>query len=126
MRRHMKSFFAILTAVMMLAVSVALADTKITVSGSGETQVSADTAVISLGVSARDRDVLKAQQEVNEVIAAIRQALTDNGIPEENINTDYMNIYAIYDYNGDLETVSAYNASSTLAVSAEQTRIVPE
>jgi uncharacterized protein YggE len=27
-----------------------------------------------------------------------------------------MNIFAIYDYSGDMETVTAYNASSTLAV----------
>lgn len=103
-------------AVLMLGISAALADTKIEVTGTGETQISADTAVVSLGVSARDKDVLKAQQKVNEVIAAIRQRLADKGVPEENINTDYMNIYAMYDYNGDMETVSAYNASSTLAV----------
>jgi len=116
MRKHMKAFFAILSAVMLLAVSAAVAETKITVSGTGETQVSADTAIISLGVSARDKDVLQAQQKVNEVIAGIRLALTEQGIPEENINTDYMNIYAIYDYEDDVEQVKAYNANTTLAV----------
>jgi uncharacterized protein YggE len=117
MTKAMKRIFAVMTAVMMLAcASAALADTKIEVTGTGETQVSADTAVISLGVSSRDKDVLKAQQKVNEVIAAIRQRLTDKGVPEEHINTDYMNIFAIYDYSGDMETVTAYNASSTLAV----------
>ena len=116
MVKHKRNFCALLAALVLLASSAALADTRIMVSGSGETQVSADTAVVSLGVSARDRDVLQAQQKVNEVIAAIRQALLDSGIPEENINTDYMNIYAIYDYDGDAEQVKAYNANSTLAV----------
>lgn len=111
-----KSIALAVAAVLLMTASLALAETKITVSGTGETQVSADTAVISLGVSARDREVLKAQQKVNEAIAAIRKALTDNGVPEENINTDYLNIYAIYDYEGDQETVRAYSASSTLAV----------
>ena len=109
-------FAMFLAAVLLLTASAALAETKISVTGTGETQVSADTAVISLGVSARDKDVLKAQQKVNESIAAIRQVLIDNGVPEENINTDYMNIYAIYDYDGDMEQVKAYNANSTLAV----------
>ena len=113
----MKKFFALLAAVMMLAtVSLAAAETRITVSGTGETKISADTAVISMGVSARDRDVLKAQQTVNEHIAKIRQALLDCGVAEENINTDYMSIYAIYDYDEDVEKVRAYNASTTLAV----------
>ena len=91
----MKRFILILTLILALTSAMALAEPVITVSGTGETQVSADTAVISLGVSAQNKEVLTAQQEVNESIAAIRQALLDSGIKSENINTDYMNIYAI-------------------------------
>ena len=117
MKISKRKVFAFLTAaVLMLGCSLAAAETKITVSGTGETRISADTAIVSLGVSARDRDVLKAQQTVNERIAKIRQALTDCGIKEEDINTDYMSIYAIYDYDEDVEQVKAYNASTTLAV----------
>ena len=73
MKNKMKKFLALLAALMMLsAVSLAAAETRITVSGTGETRISADTAVISMGVSARDKDVLKAQQTVNERIAKIR------------------------------------------------------
>ena len=117
MKNPMRKILALLAAsVLLTACSSAAAETRIAVNGTGETRISADTAVISLGVSARDRDVLKAQQTVNENIAAIRQALLDNGVAEENINTDYMSIYAIYDYNEDVEKVQAYNASTTLAV----------
>ena len=56
----------ILAAILMLTSSLALADTVITVTGSGETQVSADTAIVSLGVNARDKDVLAAQQRRTE------------------------------------------------------------
>ena len=113
----MKKIIAVLIALLLLA-GAAAAETEITVSGTGETQVSADTAVISLGVSARDKDVLKAQQKVNEAIASIRKALADNGVPDDCVSTDYMNIYANYDYgySGDEEQVSSYNAHSTLAV----------
>ena len=106
----------ILAAILMLTSSLALADTVITVTGSGETQVSADTAIVSLGVNARDKDVLAAQQKANGAIAAIRLSLVTIGIPEDCINTDYMNIYAVYDYQGDQEQVQAYNAGSTLAI----------
>ncbi len=96
MKRQIRTFLALLAAAVLAAgCAPALAETRITVSGTGETQVSADTAVISLGVSARDRDVQKAQQTVNGSIAKIRQALTGIGVKEENINTDYMNIYAV-------------------------------
>ncbi len=111
-----KRIALILSIVLILASAAALADSKITVNGTGEVRVSADTAVISLGVNARDKDVLKAQQKANETIAAIRHALTDAGIKEENINTDFINIYAVYDYKEDQEQIVAYNANSTLAI----------
>ena len=113
----MKKLIAIFVALVMLLFSVAaLAETKITVNGTGEVRVSADTAIISLGVNARDKDVLKAQQKVNETIAAIRTALIEQGVKEENIYTDFINIYPLYDYSNDQEQLAAYNASSTLAI----------
>ena len=120
MKKTLKTLLAAVTALMiLLTASVALGETKITVSGNGETKVAADTAIITLGVSARDKDVLKAQQKVNESIAAIRQALVAKGVKEENINTDYLNIYAMYDYRDDMEEVVAYNANSSLAIRVE-------
>ena len=113
----MKKLIALFVGLIMVLFSVAaLAETKITVNGTGEVRVSADTAIISLGVNARDKDVLKAQQRVNETIAAIRTALIEQGVKEENINTDFINIYPLYDYSNDQEQLAAYNASSTLAI----------
>lgn len=113
----MKKMIALVaTLVMVLTCTLAVAETKIVVNGTGEVRVSADTAVISLGVNARDKDVLKAQQKVNETIAAIRAALIEKGVKEENINTDFINIYPLYDYSSDQEQLAAYNASSTLAI----------
>ena len=101
---------------LLLTAAAAAAETKITVSGTGEIRINADTAVISLGVNARNKDVLKAQQQVNETIAAIRTALIIQGVKEENINTEFINIHAMYDYQNDQEQLAAYNASSTLAI----------
>ena len=106
----------ILSIALALTASFALADTDISVTGTGEIRVSADTAVINLGVSSRDTDVLKAQQQVNTSIAAIRKALMAQGVKEENITTDFMNIYAMYDYQNDQERLAAYNANTTLAI----------
>ena len=111
-----KLFTVILSLVLVCVAAVSLAETKISVSGTGNTLVPADTAVVSLGISSRDKDVLKAQQKANEVIASIRAILTENGIAAEDINTGYLNIYAMYDYNDGLEEISAYNANSTLAI----------
>ena len=123
----MRKFTALFVSLMMvLTCSLTFAETKITVTGTGNTLVSADTAIISLGVSVRDKDVSKAQQKANEIIAAIRTALTENGIPSEDINTGYLNIYAMYDYTNDMEVISAYNANSTLAIRVSDMTIVGE
>lgn len=114
----MKKLISLFVVMILLltAASVFAEDTTITVDGTGEIRVSADTAVISLGVSARNKDVLAAQQEVNASIASIRQALIGEGVKEEDINTEFINIYAMYDYQDGEEMLEAYNASSTLAI----------
>ena len=113
----MKKWIALfLMLSLVLAAAFAAAETRITVKGTGEVRITADTAVVSLGINARDREVLKAQQMANETIAAIRTALAGKGISEENITTEYISIYAVYDYRNEQEEVVAYNASSTLAV----------
>ncbi len=88
----MRRFFLLLL-IFGLILGTALADTEITVSGSGEALVAADTAVVSLGVRMADRDVLKAQAAVNEAVAAIRDALEADGIPADDINTGWSMIY---------------------------------
>lgn len=114
----MKRLFVLFIALILTLTAAvsAMAESTITVNGTGEIRISADTAVISLGVNARDKDVLKAQQKVNESIAAIRTALIGQGVKEENINTEFINIYAAYDYQNGEEMLAAYNASSTLAI----------
>lgn len=122
----MKKLIAWLVALMMVLGTAAAAaeSVKITVSGTGETLVSADTAVITLGVNARDKDVQKAQQKVNETVAAIRRALADLQVPEENITTDFINLYVIYDEMNDREQAAAYHADSTLAIKVTDMELV--
>ncbi len=112
--RRIIALFLILS--LSLGLASALAEQTVIVSGTGETLVTADTAVVSVGVNVRKSDALKAQSGANEVIASIRAALTGAGFSEEDISTGYINLYAVYDYSRDVEEIVAYNASSTLAV----------
>lgn len=114
----MKKTMSLLLAVLMILTipTLAFADSEITVTGNGEVLVPADMAVVNLGVNAMDREVLTAQAKANETIAAIRSALIEAGIAEEEINTDYINIYPRYDYSDGNEVISGYSANSTLAI----------
>lgn len=121
MRKLIALFLAL---ALCLGAASALADRTITVSGTGEILVPADTAVVSIGVTCRDKDALKAQSQANETIAAIRAALTATGFSEEDISTGYINLYAAYDYSSSVERITGYNASSTLAVKVtDMTRV---
>ena len=111
-----KCFALFLALVLCLGVTAAFADQTITVTGSGEALVPADTAVVSLGVTVRDKDALKAQSDVNGAIAKIREALTAAGFSAEDINTGYISLYAVYDYSTDVESITGYNATSTLSI----------
>ena len=113
MRKTIALFFVL---VLVLGISSALAEQTITVNGSGETLVTADTAVVSVGVNVRKKDALEAQSAANEVIASIRAALAGAGLKEEDISTGYINLYAVYDYSKDVEEIVAYNANSSLAI----------
>ena len=113
MRRIVALFFVL---VMVLGISSALAEQTITVNGSGETLVAADTAVVSVGVNVRKKDALEAQAAANEVIASVRAVLAEAGLKEEDISTGYINLYAVYDYTKDVEEIIAYSASSSLAI----------
>lgn len=114
----MRKIISLLLMLLILSVipAAAMADSEITVNGTGEVQVPADAAVVTLGISTKDHDVLAAQAKANTAVAAIREALISSGIPEEDINTDYINIYAMYDYSSGTEELTAYNANSTLAI----------
>ena len=114
----MKKIASLLLAILIISLTptFAFADSEIRVTGTGEVLVPADTAVVSLGVSTVDKDVRTAQGTANEAIAAIRSALIGGGIAEEDINTDYINIYAMYDYGSGSEKITGYNANSTLAI----------
>ena len=118
MKRMLKTM--LLACLVALMVFTACADgkdkTEINVNGSGEVLVAADTAVITLGITTQNKDVLEAQNTVNAAIEKIRTALIENGIKKEDINTDRLRIYAVYDYSNNVERLTAYNASSYLAI----------
>lgn len=118
MKRMLKTM--LLACLVALMVFTAYADgkdkTEINVNGSGEVLVAADTAVITLGITTQNKDVLEAQNTVNAAIEKIRTALIENGIKKEDINTDRLRIYAVYDYSNNVERLAAYNASSYLAI----------
>ena len=115
-----KTVLLLLALLLSLSLASACAETRITVTGTGETLIPADTAVVSLGVTVRNGDALEAQASVNRAVDRIRQALMESGIAPEDINTGYVNLFAVYDYSEEnTEQITAYSASSVLSIRVE-------
>ena len=107
---------AILVAMaMLMAAPAALAQSTSTVQCVGSVRVKADRAGICLGVRETDKELMAAQNRVNEKIAAIIEALKAMDVAEEAISTNGIGIYPNYNYDEN-ETISGYTASNTLYV----------
>ena len=110
----MKKFLCLMFVLLLMLPAAALADTKITATGSATVQAEPDMATLSLGVEETKGDVAAAQTAVNEKIAAIVEALKNAGIDEADIQTSYYSIYNNYDYENPSNI--QYVASCSLSV----------
>ncbi len=62
------------------------------VSGTGEVTVTPDIANLRLGIEAQEASVAEAQTKASEAMKKVMTALTDSGVAEEDIQTQYFSI----------------------------------
>ena len=67
----------------------------IVVSGEGKVSVVPDVATVNMGIEAEDTTVAAAQNQAATAMEMVMVALTDNGVAEEDIQTQYFNIYRV-------------------------------
>ena len=78
----MKRILACIMALAMLLGCGALAESTLNVTGSGTVYVAADRVSASLGISINGEDLGELQNQANEKMNAICQALLDAGLEE--------------------------------------------
>jgi len=71
------------------------------VSGEGKVTVTPDIANLSLGVEAQAVTVAEAQSQAAEAMDRVINALTDNGVEEKDIQTQYFNIEQVTNWDKD-------------------------
>jgi uncharacterized protein YggE len=88
------------------------------VSGEGEITVTPDLATLYLGVEAKADTVAEAQSQAMEAMDNVMAALTDNGVAEDDIQTQYFNIDqdTRWDSDDDEEIVIGYEVTNTVMV----------
>lgn len=95
----------------------------ISVTGIGEARGNPDMATVTVGVNVSNRDIDEAVEESNRVIEAITQALSELGIPAEDIQTSNFSIWGEDQWDpetGQRLEEKLYRVDSTLQVNLHQ------
>jgi len=88
--------------------------TGIWVNGTGKVTVTPDIATLSLGIEAQAATVAEAQAQAAVAMDAVRTALTENGVADKDIQTQYFNIYQVtrWDDFKDQQVVIGYRVTN--------------
>lgn len=113
----MKKFLALaLALLMLLASSAALAEADITARGSATVTAQPDMVSITASATVNAATVAQAQEQINKVIGSVSTKLLELGVLEEDIVTQNYGYYPTYNYDGDVPTVTGYQANHTLRI----------
>ena len=88
------------------------------VGGAGRVAVTPDLALLTLGVEARADTVEQARSDAATAMAAVMAVLTENGIQEEDIRTQYFSIQPEYVWNDSMkrQEIKGYRVTNTVSV----------
>jgi len=92
------------------------------VNGTGEVMAAPDVANLRLGIEAQKATVSEAQSEAAAAMANVGAALEDNGVAEEDIQTQSFNIQKITRWDDDTkqEIVIGYRVTNIVAVKVRE------
>lgn len=95
------------------------AGAEITVTASGTVRVVPDMASVSFGVTNQNETAEEAQKENSEAVKNVIDVLTERGIEEKDIRTEYYSLYPQYDYYSGNPQISGYSVTTTLSVQGQ-------
>jgi uncharacterized protein YggE len=92
------------------------------VSGEGKVTAVPDIAMLTLGIEAQAEDVATAQADASAAMDNVMQALEDQGIAGEDIQTIYFNIAEVTRWDSYKETqeVTGYRVTNTVSVKVRE------
>lgn len=90
--------------------------TTFDVTGEGKVTVTPDIASVTVGIRSQGSTVKIVQDQINNVINKVSNAIKDLGIDAKDIQTTNYSIYPDYDYSGSSQRIKGYSASANLFV----------
>lgn len=93
---------------------------KITVNGEAIVKVQPDQIIITFGIETWDADIMFAKQKNNEIMKKATVVIKELGIPEKDMQTDYLSIEPRYDNNYDKKNFIGYFVRNTFVVTMKE------
>jgi uncharacterized protein YggE len=94
---------------------------KITVNGAAVVKVQPDQILITFGIETWDKNIMAAKQKNNEIMKKAIVVIKESGIPDKNIQTDYLSIEPRYDNNYEKKNFIGYFVRNTFVVTLAET-----
>jgi len=87
------------------------------VTGQGKVMATPDIAILRLGIEAQEATVAEAQAEAAGAMDRVRAALTDSGVDEKDIQTQYFSIRQVtrWDDSKDQEIIIGYRVTNMVS-----------
>ncbi len=94
-------------------------DRYINVSSSGSIQVQPDMAVLELGLSTNAKTSEKARTDNAKTLDKVIQAIKKAGVKSEDIQTQYVSVYPVYNYEKNTNEITGYAVSNQLTITVQ-------
>ena len=89
---------------------------KIMVNGEAVVKVQPDQIIITFGIETWDKDIMLAKQKNNDIMQKALKVIKDTGIPDKDIQTDYLSVEPRYDENYEKKDFIGYFIRNTFVV----------
>lgn len=99
---------------------------KMKLFGEGIVKVTPNLAIMTLGVITEDRDLEAARYNNANKTRAIIKTIKNNGIKDEDIQTDFFSIAPQYDYVDDKKVLKGYKVENILRVNINDVEKIGE
>ena len=93
---------------------------KITVNGEAVVKVQPDQIIITFGIETWDKNIMTAKQENNDIMKKAVVVINESGIPDKDIQTDYLSIEPRYDNNYEKKNFIGYFVRNTFVVTLSE------
>jgi len=122
----------ILTALLILVAIISIHPQQfddrsiITVNGEAVVTVQPDQIVINFGIETWDKDIMLAKQKNNDIMQKALKVIKDAGIPDKDVQTDYLSVEPRYDDSYEKKDFIGYFIRNTFVVTLSNPEKVEE